>query len=173
MHQDKSLLDETLDKNDIAVCVKNRDKLVLTQNILSKKICGDMEGEQCNKGCMELYDKDSSQQWANWGSRIYPNQYVHDSYYDMSLICSDSIIITFVQKLTEKQQDAIKYYKDLALSKRELEVITWAIFGLSNAEICDKLFISKPTLRTHLNHIYQKARQRGDSIKFIPVGRLV
>lgn len=42
------------------------------------------------------------------------------------------------------------------LSKKEIEVIYYFYQGLSDAEICQKLFISKSTFKKHVNHIYQK-----------------
>ncbi len=42
------------------------------------------------------------------------------------------------------------------ISKREKEVLQKLIEGYSNKEICEKLFISLNTLKTHIGNIYQK-----------------
>lgn len=42
------------------------------------------------------------------------------------------------------------------ISKREAEIITLIIEGLSNKEIADKLFISQKTVETHLGSCYKK-----------------
>jgi LuxR family maltose regulon positive regulatory protein len=42
------------------------------------------------------------------------------------------------------------------LSEREGEVITLVAEGLSNQEIADRLFISLPTVKTHINNIFNK-----------------
>ena len=42
------------------------------------------------------------------------------------------------------------------LSARELEVLRLIVIGLSNHEIADLLVVSLGTVKTHVNHIYQK-----------------
>lgn len=44
------------------------------------------------------------------------------------------------------------------LSKKEIEVLYYFYQGFSDAEICQKLFISKSTFKKHVNHIYQKMK---------------
>ena len=43
-----------------------------------------------------------------------------------------------------------------ALSARELEVLRLIAAGLSNREIAEQLVVSLGTIKTHINHIYQK-----------------
>lgn len=45
---------------------------------------------------------------------------------------------------------------DEVCSRRENEVLACIAEGLSNSEIADRLFISEPTVKTHLTHIFQK-----------------
>ena len=42
------------------------------------------------------------------------------------------------------------------LSQREMEVLKTLVLGLKNKEIADKLFISEPTVKTHINRIFKK-----------------
>ena len=72
-----------------------------------------------------------------------------------------------MQSLSEKHATAIEYYRSIGLSKRELQVITLAITGQTNTNICEQLSISMPTLRTHLNNIYKKARVEG-GMEYLP-----
>ncbi len=51
--------------------------------------------------------------------------------------------------------------KLLALSKREMEVLSYLALGWRDQEISDKLFISKTTTKTHLRRIYSKLMVRG------------
>ena len=44
----------------------------------------------------------------------------------------------------------------ISLSKREKEVLAHLALGLSDAQLADKLFLSKATVKTHLRRIYSK-----------------
>ncbi|MBV9165111.1 MAG: helix-turn-helix transcriptional regulator [Solirubrobacterales bacterium] len=43
-----------------------------------------------------------------------------------------------------------------ALTARELRVAQLAVEGLTNRQIAQALFVSQPTVATHLSHCYQK-----------------
>lgn len=45
----------------------------------------------------------------------------------------------------------------IELTEREYQVVELLAKGLNNDEICEKLFITQNTIRTHLTNIYQKA----------------
>ncbi|RBP98130.1 DNA-binding response regulator [Bifidobacterium aemilianum] len=61
------------------------------------------------------------------------------------------------------------------LTDRELEVLIKIAHGLSNQEIADKLFISLPTVKTHVAHILAKinARDRVQAVVFAYDNQLV
>ena len=167
----ETVLLQSLEEGGMIVCIKDLDKIVLKQNKSCIKLCGDREGQICCDGCMEIYAQDDSQQWDRWGNRTYRNSYLHDNYYDVTLLCSDHHLVSILQPLEEKQAIAIEHYRKLGLSKRELEVITEAVAGLSNTQISEKLSISNATIRTHLNNIYAKVLDAGGSLSHIPKQR--
>ena len=45
----------------------------------------------------------------------------------------------------------------IELTEREYQVVELLAKGLNNDQICEKLFIERSSLGTHLNNIYQKA----------------
>ena len=61
------------------------------------------------------------------------------------------------------------------LTDREREVLIEIAHGLSNQEIADKLFISLPTVKTHVAHILAKinARDRVQAVVFAYENHLV
>ena len=70
------------------------------------------------------------------------------------------------------------YYTDPELddlTDREREVLIEIAHGLSNQEIADKLFISLPTVKTHVAHILSKinARDRVQAVVFVYDNHLV
>ena len=42
------------------------------------------------------------------------------------------------------------------LTKSEIRILELVCQGLNNSEICNKLFVSDNTIRTHLKNIYRK-----------------
>jgi ATP/maltotriose-dependent transcriptional regulator MalT len=168
----ETMLEQTLEAAAIAVCVKDSEKRVLAQNGQCRRVCGDQSGKVCDEGCMALYAGDRSQQWKDWGPRVYRNSLIHGSFHDVTLLCSAERIITFLQPLREKYAQALEYFRDKGLTRRETEIITLTVQGIKNTDICERLSISMATLRTHLNNVYRKFREMGELPEFIPANRL-
>jgi DNA-binding CsgD family transcriptional regulator len=122
---------------------------------------------------MEIYENDTMQQWKDWGNRTYKNCFLHERYFDVTLLCSNSHLVTILQPLEEKQAIAKEYYRKMGLSKREMEVVAHAIAGLSNTEISEKLHIANATLRTHLNNAYRKIDDAEGTLEHLPTNRIV
>ena len=165
-------LEDSLQASDIGVCIKDPARKVLMQNERCRAVCGDRLGEVCEQGCMRLYARDTFQQWKDWGSRVYRNSLLNGEFYDLTLLCSSTHIISFLQPLNEKYELALAYYREKGLTQRELQVISLTIQGTSNSEICKRLSISRATLRTHLNRVYQKLRDLGEIAEFLPASRI-
>ena len=165
------ILLQSLEQGGMMVCVKDINKRVLRQNTSCKNLCGNKEGQSCFDGCMEIYDNDTDRQWNSWGNRTYSNLNLNDDYFDVTLLCSDDHLVTILQPLEKKQALAIEFYQNIGLSKRELQVISLVVNGLSNTEICQNLFITNATLRTHLNKVYSKVNEAGLTIEHLPKGR--
>ena len=66
--------------------------------------------------------------------------------------------------------------QELAITKRELEILGLIAEGLSNREIAEKLFVSENTVKTHSSRLFDKlsakrrtqAVQRGKELGLIP-----
>lgn len=159
-------------KSNIGVCIKNSSRRILMQNDACLMVCGKRLGTVCSIGCMKHYADDDIAQWKNRGMRFYKNVQHNGSYFEIVLICTDHHIITLLQPLTDRHKDAIDYYRTKGLSNRELEIISEAIRGYSNRNICEKLSISKATLKTHLNNIYRKLEDLGETPNYLPAKRI-
>jgi len=69
-----------------------------------------------------------------------------------------------------------KQLQELAITKRELEILGLIANGLSNREIAEKLFVSENTVKTHSSRLFDKlsakrrtqAVQRGKEFGLIP-----
>ena len=66
--------------------------------------------------------------------------------------------------------------EELAITKRELEILSLIAAGLSNREIAEKLFVSENTVKTHSSRLFDKldvkrrtqAVQTGKELGLIP-----
>jgi len=166
-----AILIQSLEQGGMMVCIKDINKRVLRQNNGCKNLCGNREGESCFDGCMEIYDSDKERQWNSWGNRTYSNCNLNNGYFDVTLLCSDYHLVTILQPLAQKHALAIEHYQNIGLSKREFQVISLVVNGLSNTEICQQIFITNATLRTHLNKVYSKVNDAGLSVEHLPKGR--
>lgn len=69
------------------------------------------------------------------------------------------LINVTIDELCRTDEEEVKLSADLSgygFTARENEVLEFILQGMSIDEISDKLFISKPTVRTHISHIYKK-----------------
>ncbi len=129
-------------------CILDKRKKVCFQNSLCIQKCGDMIDQTCSKGCQEhisIGDFESTQ--------YLKKRLVHNEIVDISVFKKNGLEIVNIYPLaTEETKD-----KDFSeLTKRENEIASLVMAGYSNNEIESKLKIKKSTLKTHINHIYQK-----------------
>jgi NarL family two-component system response regulator LiaR len=57
--------------------------------------------------------------------------------------------------------------RELAITKRELEILELIANGLSNREIADRLFVSENTVKTHSSRLFDKlsAKRRTQAVQ--------
>lgn len=161
MEQNEFNIEEThatLDGSKLGVCVKSLDKLVLFQNSLSKKYCGDVSGSICKKGCMEFYNE-TDNPILNIGTQFYPNQKMHGSVFDVLLVNDGDFLTTIFYPKKDLGADFREFFLGHGLTPREIEILALITKGLSNGDIQKQLFISPHTLKTHINRIYKKIPQ--------------
>jgi DNA-binding NarL/FixJ family response regulator len=70
-----------------------------------------------------------------------------------NLVIDPNLVVVLADELsTAKQRDRTAE----TLTEREIEILQLLAFGHTNRDIAAKLFISPDTVKTHLEHIYQK-----------------
>jgi DNA-binding NarL/FixJ family response regulator len=70
-----------------------------------------------------------------------------------NMVIDPDLVVTLADELTAaKEQDR----NAQSLTDRELEILQLLAFGYTNRDIGRRLFISPDTVKTHLEHIYQK-----------------
>ena len=72
---------------------------------------------------------------------------------DGNMVIDPELVVALAEELSSAQE---RDRSAETLTERELEVLQHLSFGYSNREIGARLFISADTVKTHLEHLYQK-----------------
>jgi DNA-binding CsgD family transcriptional regulator len=152
-------------EDQLGVCLKTQEKKVVYQNESCLKTCGDMRGEICNKGCMESYAPVS-------GMSLMKNYCVANGaetdVVDAVVINHQDMLTTLLyhHNLSDKEDTHLREeLLSFGLTKSELAIFSRVLKGAKNSEIIKEFFISKSTLKTHLNNIYKKLPENFQQFK--------
>ncbi len=146
-----------ISESSVGICVKDRQRKILFQNSLCIKKCGNKMGGSCGGPCIQKYDKLCAEKKIKVeGFCHFPRVRCQNGIVDFVVVSDDEQFLTLLSPLEEKHQAKIECYKDRNLTKCETKVASLILEGLSNAQIAKRLFISKATLKTHINNINKK-----------------
>ena len=137
---------------ELGTCIKTTDKKVTYQNEICIKTCGDMKGQICDKGCMSSY-------LLTPGMSLIKSTEVDNSNVDAVVINDGNTLTTILYPNTKSEEELKREKENLisfGLSKSEIAIFLLVMSGKRNRDILQQLFISKSTLKTHLNNIYKK-----------------
>nr|BFD59776.1 hypothetical protein CKG001_18830 [Bdellovibrio sp. CKG001]BFD63193.1 hypothetical protein BdHM001_18740 [Bdellovibrio sp. HM001]BFD67045.1 hypothetical protein HAGR004_20670 [Bdellovibrio sp. HAGR004] len=143
----------------LGLCVKDQEKRVLFQNDNSIRTCGNMMGQQCSKTCMTLYRTIEECSAISEGMKLFKATEIEGHKVDALIVNDGDKITTMLYPLDESEEKFQKqeaYFRERGLTKSEIRIMQMVLQGMTNAAISEKLFISKATLKTHLNNIYKK-----------------
>jgi hypothetical protein len=137
---------------EIGKCIKTTERQVFFQDEQCLAICGDMGGQICTKGCMNSYAPIP-------GMTLMKNSEIDGVILD-AVVVNDSQSLTTLLYIHPKSDEELKKERaklcSFGLTKSELNLFQLVMMGKRNAQIQKDLFISKATLKTHLNNIYKK-----------------
>lgn len=139
-----------LDHLNLGVCIK-KDGVVIEQNELCKTLCGDQHEELCTT-CIDKVIPSLSKQGLRVRYRIFNE--------DVRIVIhhedQDKVVTFSTPTDSYLKKTILEFMHTPELTKQEKEVLKLICEGYSNNEIQACLFISKPTLKTHINHLSQK-----------------
>lgn len=151
---DKEDLDEV---KYVGVCRKSADGVVLYQNSICLKLCGDELGQSCRKGCMAKYSNTIGDGEFKLGLSHLKNVGTDGRRFVDGIIINDGThLTTILVDKTDIVERQLRTIQRFGLTKSETQIMELLFQGFANKEISAKLFISKSTLKTHLNNIYRK-----------------
>ncbi len=138
-------------------CKRDKNQVVLEQDAECRYICGDQLNRTCSKGCQEwkgnLDKRESLSHIHSFkvSSKNPTNWHPMRSSLEIAVIDQPDHSLTYVMEVQDPELDLT------SLSPSETRVYNLKyIQGYTHKEICDSLFISRSTLRTHLNNISRK-----------------
>jgi DNA-binding CsgD family transcriptional regulator len=140
----------------VGICVRSQDETVLTQDPVCAELCGRRIGLKCEKGCMLRVSPTGEGGVFDEGVHLFRNVQTENQVVDAVVINDGKRLTTLLfdkRGLIKKQMGILEKF---GLSRAERCIMEKYLSGFSNGEIAAELFISKTTLRTHLNNIYKK-----------------
>lgn len=141
---------------NIGVCIKGQDGTIEYQNKACADLCGVRVGKKCVKGCMHHYSQGKAAPPFEQGFHLFRNIEAENKIVDAVMINDGEKLTTLLYDKSAVIEKQLALLEPFGLSKAEVSVIERYLKGFSNLEIAAQLFISKATLRTHLNNIYKK-----------------
>lgn len=142
----------------VAICKKTTNGEVLSQNDLCVAICGHRKGKICTDNCMHEHKTRNTRKTQ--GTNRYENVVINGKEYDILMLDDGELLTTLLFDLTEKNKADIVFFQQFNLTEREMEIVELLMKRNSNVTIADKLCISLPTLKTHINHIFKKVPRK-------------
>ncbi len=152
----EELAERFFEHGKLCVCVKDPEGHVLYQNGACRSLCGDVTSARCEKGCMLRYRFNTDAPTRDEGTQCYANQQIEGEQYDILFINDRECLTTLLYPLRDRHSADMQHLSSYELTKREHEIMGLVNQGFSNAEIAEQLFISKGTLKKHLNNTYKK-----------------
>jgi DNA-binding CsgD family transcriptional regulator len=148
---------DLMTNTSLGVCIKDPQRNVLFQNNLCIEKCGNKMGGPCLGPCVQKYDEFCVEKNAKVeGFCHFKKINLENGIADAVVMNDNSQFLTLLYPLENKNKNRMDYYQEKNLTKCELKIASLMLNGLSNAEIIKELFISKATLKTHINNIYKK-----------------
>ncbi|MBI2605404.1 MAG: response regulator transcription factor [Deltaproteobacteria bacterium] len=148
------------DSERIVICEKDLSGRVVHQNKACIGVCNHREGEVCKGGCMEYFAALMKTSVAEKSALLLPAREIRNAYYDIVFFRGDDRLTTVMHRVKGVLSEKLPTLGEFKLTEREYEIAKLMLRGHANQEICKLLFISRPTLKTHVNRIYRKCGSR-------------
>lgn len=137
------------DSDVLGVCIRDESGMVLHQNPVSKNLCGDQTGLDCG-----LCNVDSE---TLSPLSLQPEIQIAGHACQGVTFHKNGTITTLFSTRAQDNDALIQRLKTCNLTAKEAQVAQLVLSGKPNHDICQALKIKESTLKTHLNHLYQKA----------------
>lgn len=143
----------------LGLCIKDQNRVVLSQNKKCLETCGNKAGQVCETVCASLCQNILESAPVADGMKLFKSIDIDGKKLDALILNDGEKITTLLYPLDdtpEKLRKQEEYFAERGLTKSEIRIMTMVMKGMTNSAIAEELFISKSTLKTHLNNIYKK-----------------
>lgn len=140
----------------VGICVKSQDGTVLSQNEKCLSQCGHQIGNRCEKGCMVHNHMKSSSNPQGAAIEHLKNIKLESGPVDAVMLNDGNHLVTLLFDKSKRVEDQLKLLLPYRLTVSEVLVLKKYLMGQNHREIAEQLFISRSTLKTHLNNIFKK-----------------
>lgn len=149
------LVTHILDNALFGICVVDLNSGSVKHNDKCRSICscGPDDGIDGNHHCVI---KELAARYPTEGLFYRGSLSVNDHLYDVVFIREDVRTTCVLYPQEKKLASFEKILREAKLTQRELEITSMVILGMTNEKVCEKLKITKNTLRTHLKSVYRK-----------------
>lgn len=141
-------------------CIRNNNGEVIFQNANSIENCCKDATLQCHLRCLPYIESSFKFKEIKSGLHLFKNKIIEKKEYDILVFKGDINTLILLYPIKDQIDDIKMRWKKSGLSPREIEVLTEKFLGAKNSEIAKKLYISKSTVKTHINNIFKKFNGR-------------
>lgn len=141
--------------NNIGTCIKNIKGFILERNSIAIATCGQFCDQFCIKN--QNMDNNKTDNKHSGFQCLHKIKTKENKIADIVVAVIQDKVVTMIYPLDEQINNDFKMYSSkYNLTTSEEKIVYGMLNGLTNQQIADQLFISRSTLKKHLNNIYKK-----------------
>ncbi len=141
----------TQKKSRLALCKRNLEGVVLSQNKECLRLCENRGATVCLDGCSVFLSPMEQGQM-----QIHENVILRGECCNLVAFDIGDHRYTAIESHDSHFRELFSKLKDAALTVSEEKVMKMKIAGFTNRQIADELFVTVSTVKTHLLHAYRK-----------------
>lgn len=144
-------------EKSVGICTKKHDGFILERNEIAKSVCGNFCDQICLVKIRQQQQVDRNEDIHIQGFNTFQKLMTKESHVaDIVVTEIDENLVTLIYPLDEQIKETLKKYDFYNLTPAEHKILSRLILGQSNKTIADALYISRSTLKKHINNIYKK-----------------
>jgi DNA-binding CsgD family transcriptional regulator len=129
---------------------------VIAQNDSCRKVCGNMAGKICSKGCMQQLNEMPPESLKANSFITLKNVLPDEGVINALMLNNNGFVTTLVFDITKNVDEQLLAIEPYGLTYTEGQIVRMMLEGATNAEIVKKFRIARSTLKSHINNIYRK-----------------